>query len=120
MEKILKERKKQRNSIIKEVRTFAKKVKRKLGKVTIVLYGSYVRGDFNLWSDVDILIISEAFNNLRFLDRYELFKNEEKPGFEPKPYTPEEFKQIINKIGWKEALKDKIILIDDYKLFNEK
>ncbi|MEM3833610.1 MAG: nucleotidyltransferase domain-containing protein [Thermoprotei archaeon] len=119
MEKILKERKRQRNNVIKSVRAFAKKVKKKLGKVTIVLYGSYVRGDFNLWSDVDILIVSEAFNNVRFLDRYELFKNEEKPGFEPKPYTPEEFKQIINKTGWKGALKNRIILIDDYKFFNE-
>jgi predicted nucleotidyltransferase len=28
-------------------------------RVTAILIGSYARGDFNLWSDVDIILISE-------------------------------------------------------------
>ena len=92
-----------------------KRLKKKLGKVTVVLYGSYARGDFNLWSDVDILLISDAFENIRFLDRYDLF--EWKEGFEVKPYTYSEFVKMKEKIGWKEALKDKIVIVDDYNLF---
>ena len=71
--------------MINEVKEFAEEVKKKLGKVTVVLYGSYARGDFNLWRDVDILLISDAFKNIRFLDRYDLF--EPKEGFEVKPYN---------------------------------
>jgi len=29
--------------------------------VTAVLVDSYARGDFNLWSDVDVLLISDSF-----------------------------------------------------------
>jgi len=115
LEKILEERKKERERVINEVKEFAEVVRKKLGKVTVVLYGSYVRGDFNLWSDVDILLISDAFENIRFLDRYDLF--EPKEGFEVKPYTYSEFVKMKEKIGWKEALKDKIVIVDEYNLF---
>jgi len=115
LKEILEERKRKREEVIEEVKRFAEEVKRKLGKVTVVLYGSYARGDFNLWSDIDVLLISDKFKGVRFLDRYNLF--ELKPGFEVKPYTYEEFVKMKDKIGWKEALKDKIVIIDDYKLF---
>ncbi len=40
-----------------------------MGKTTLILFGSYARGDFNLWSDIDIIIISDYFKNIRFIDR---------------------------------------------------
>lgn len=92
-------------------------MKKKFGKVTVILYGSYARGDFNLWSDIDVILISEKFQGMRFLDRYDLLGIWE--GFEIKPYTPEEFLKMKNKIGWKEALKDSIIICDDYKIFSK-
>nr|WP_275691874.1 nucleotidyltransferase domain-containing protein [Metallosphaera sedula] len=115
MERILEERRKQREEVLNQVREFTEELRRDLGKVTVVLYGSYARGDFNLWSDVDVLLVSERFDGIRFLDRYELFKARE--GFEVKPYTPQEFSKMRNKIGWREALKDKVIIADDYSLF---
>jgi len=104
--------------VIEEVRVFAMKTREKLGRVTVVVYGSYAKGDFNLWSDVDILLISEAFKNMRFLDRYDLFKDEEKPGFEVKPFTPEEFKKLMSSVSWVEALRNRVVLVDDYEFFH--
>ncbi|BFH73907.1 nucleotidyltransferase domain-containing protein [Sulfurisphaera javensis] len=116
MERILEERRKKRDEVINQVKDFANEVKNKLGKVTVILYGSYARGDFNFWSDIDVILVSEAFTNVRFLDRYEMFPH--KPGFEVKPYTPEEFKKMMGKISWKEALKYKVVVVDDYNIFN--
>lgn len=48
-------------------------------KATVILIGSYARGDFNLWSDVDILLISESLSGnpierLKALDAPQDFK----------------------------------------------
>ncbi|WP_338602586.1 nucleotidyltransferase domain-containing protein [Sulfolobus tengchongensis] len=115
LEKVLEERKKKREEVINRVREFAEELKRRFGKVSVVLYGSYARGDFNLWSDIDVIVISEGFEGIRFLDRYDLLGIRE--GFEIKPYTPREFMKIKDKIGWKEALKDSIVICDDYSIF---
>lgn len=53
------------------------------------LVGSVARGDFNLWSDVDVVIIADDLPP-RFLDRVGLF-SDRPPGVEVFPYTPEEF-----------------------------
>ncbi len=53
-----------------------KKVKKKYPDAKIILFGSRVRGDFLKSSDYDILILSEAFENMQFrkrlFDVYEL------------------------------------------------
>jgi hypothetical protein len=36
---------------------------------TIVLYGSYARGDWNEWSDIDLIVVSEDFQNLGYWER---------------------------------------------------
>lgn len=45
----------------KILKEFADKCKEKLGKnlISIVLFGSYVRGNFSKYSDIDLLIIAE-------------------------------------------------------------
>jgi len=51
---IIEKRIKERNTIIKKSIEYAKSLN---FKCTVMLIGSYARGDFNLWSDIDILII---------------------------------------------------------------
>ena len=48
---------------------YATELSRELGNVTFILFGSYARGDFNLWSDIDIIVISDKFKYIRLLDR---------------------------------------------------
>jgi len=52
---IIREREKTRRKVISEAKAWAKTLQ---FKSTVILVGSYARGDFNLWSDVDILLIA--------------------------------------------------------------
>jgi len=65
----LTERARNRNNILQLLQQYSDILEEKLGKTTLILFGSYARGDFNLWSDVDFIIISDHFKNIRFIDR---------------------------------------------------
>ena len=84
-------------------------------KTTVILIGSYARGDFNLWSDVDVMIIGD-FNGSP-LDR---LKNIDFPlGYEIIPLTEEEFYKMKNRNNKlvKDALAEGVILRDDLHIF---
>ncbi len=34
-----------------------------------ILFGSYANGNYNEWSDIDVLLVSDAFEGVRFLDK---------------------------------------------------
>jgi predicted nucleotidyltransferase len=83
-------------------------------KATVILIGSYARGDFNLWSDIDVLLISEDFKGgpvgrLKSLDM--------PPNFQIIPLTPSEFQRLLMKKNplAVEAIKSGIILRNDLK-----
>ena len=58
-----------------------------------VLFGSYVNGNYNKWSDIDIALVSDEFEGIRFNDRKKIrqFKFEVSADIEPLPYTPNDF-----------------------------
>lgn len=58
-----------------------------------VLFGSYAQGTFNDWSDIDLAIVSDAFEGERFKDRDKIrrIKLRVSCDLEPVPYKPEEF-----------------------------
>ncbi len=86
----------------------------------MILFGSYARGDFNLWSDVDVIIISDAFKGIRFLDRvYNLPKLPKELYYSDIIcWTHEEAIKMILKKSWEDALKSSVIIIDSYKIFD--
>ena len=89
----------------------------KLGRVTVVLHGSYARGDFNVWSDIDLIVVSEAFEGVRFLDRYDLIMDALDPGVEAIPVTPREIEAMLSKPAWRQALaRGSVIVRDDHGL----
>jgi len=108
---ILKERRKLREKVINEAKNWARNLP---FKASIILIGSYARGDFNLWSDVDIVLISELSGNP--LDR--LKKIDYPPGFEVIPLTPSEFLTLLKKKNpiAIEAVNEGIILRDDFNI----
>ena len=87
---ILEERRKLREEAIGRAKDWVDSLK---FKVTAILIGSYARGDFNLWSDIDILLIAEFTGNpverLKAIDY--------PPGFEVIPLTFEEFVRLVHK-----------------------
>ena len=53
---ILKQRRRLREKVIEEAGRWARSLPI---KATVVLIGSYARGDFNLWIDIDVIVTSE-------------------------------------------------------------
>jgi len=124
MERIAEKRRELRERIIRKVKVFAESLKEVLGSVTVVLVGSYARGDFNEWSDIDLLIIvAEADPNP--LKRYDkilgLLVKHGLP-IEPIIVTKREFLKGLKKKNplFIEAIKLGVILRDDLKLFNSR
>jgi hypothetical protein len=93
-------------------------VSRKLGKVTAFLFGSFARGDFNDWSDIDVLIVAEnlpknPLERLRLVDEcLRLF-----PRVEPIIITVDELARRRDRDpAVKEALQLGIVLVDELEL----
>lgn len=41
---------------------------------TAYLFGSYANGTFNEWSDIDVLLVSDSFEGIRFSDKEKIRK----------------------------------------------
>lgn len=61
------------------------------------VFGSYASGAWNEWSDIDVAIISEQFEGIRFLDKEKLRGIHRKIDLRisPLPFSPESFHQSI-------------------------
>jgi predicted nucleotidyltransferase len=104
------------NNVNRILADYSKIVSSKLGKFTGVLYGSMARGDNNLWSDIDFLVISDKLpqNPLKRLEF--LYSLTETP-IEVKGYTRNEFLKMIEKrnpIALDSLLEGKIIVDDGF------
>ena len=117
MLRALEERRRQREEFVEMGRTYAEVLRGKLGKLTAIVYGSVSRGDFNLGSDVDILIISEGLPH-HPLERMEVLYSCHEPPLEPKGYTYAEFSALVAKCNSAvaEVVKDGIVVVDDLGL----
>jgi len=111
MERALQEREEIRRKVIEHVRSWAKKIR---FPATIILIGSYARGDHNFWSDIDILLIA---NTEKALHR-RLENIDYPPNFEIIFLTPSEFKLLLKRrepIAL-EALLEGVIVRDDLNI----
>jgi hypothetical protein len=104
------------DALVETAKAYAKGLERTLGKVSVVLYGSVARGDFNRSSDIDVLVVSDNLPK-RFLDRLSLLMGKADAGIEPKGYTVSEFKTLVKKKSFAFMLSDRIVLVDDLGLF---
>jgi len=117
MLRVLEERRRQRDEFVATAQTYAEKLRGRLGKLTAIVYGSVSRGDFNLGSDMDVLIISEGLPSYP-LERMEVLFSCHEPPLEPKGYTHTEFRALLAKrdSALAEVLKDGIAVVDDLGL----
>ncbi len=88
-----------REQALREAIEFVRCVSRKLKIVHAWLYGSYARGDFNEWSDVDVLIVVEDDLPARPVDRLSIIEEclERYPSIEPVVVTVKEFEKMRQK-----------------------
>jgi predicted nucleotidyltransferase len=91
MRRAVDRRRAERDEMIEAARTYARN---KVGAMSIhaaSVVGSVARGDFNQWSDVDVVIVGEGLP-ARFPDRIALF-SDSPAGIEVFAYTPRELEQ---------------------------
>ena len=120
--RIIEERKRRRREIIDKLVEYTRDLRRTLGKVTVVLYGSYARGDFNAWSDIDLIIISDAFENIKFTMRWRLLPEppEGLESLDAITWTRSEAAILLSKPSWRKALKHSMVIANDYGIVLEK
>ena len=109
---VVRRREENRRAVIERAREWASSLRL---RATAILVGSYARGDYNLWSDVDILLISDSLagsplQRLRDIDA--------PPGFQVIPITTAEFRKLLARRGSiaEEALRSGVFLRDDLQL----
>jgi len=117
---VFEQRRLMREEAIRKAREYAEKVKAFIGKVSAVLVGSYARGDFNEWSDIDLLIVAEGVlgNPLERMD-YLLDRCPPPAGVEPIILTQTEYmrQKRLETPLFREACGKGIVLVDDLGLF---
>ncbi len=119
MQKALEARRRQREEYIATARLYALELQKRVGSLSAVLIGSVARGDFNLWSDLDVVVISDNMP-AEPLKRSELLYSVAKPLVEPKGYTRDEFKKLLGKKNPSAVAvaKEGVVLLDDGFLKN--
>lgn len=94
MLKIIHERSLKQQERLQIAKSYAQRLAKHCGQITAIVYGSTVRGDFKDYSDIDILIVSDALPSDP-MQRLDFLYEFSKGLVEPKGYTTKEFKQIL-------------------------
>ncbi len=82
------------NRIIETIKELIAELKQnQINLTNAVLFGSYAKGNYNEYSDIDVALISESFSGNRFLDK-ELIRKyivSINTDISPVPFRPEDF-----------------------------
>ncbi len=60
---VLERRRAERAGLLASARAFVARLPDALGLRAVAVFGSVARGDFNVWSDVDVLIVAEGLSD---------------------------------------------------------
>lgn len=86
---IIERRRAEQRELVARARQFADALDPALGVRAVVVFGSVARGDFNKWSDIDVLVVAEALPD-RVLERCDALGSLP-PGVQPVAWTPAEW-----------------------------
>ena len=76
--------------MLEKAREYVKRLERELDVEAAAVGGSVARGDFNVWSDVDVVVVSNALPSPG-PERGAVLSSAAEPGVEPHGYTSAEF-----------------------------
>jgi len=111
---------------LEELKDFVQRIADYLGgEATVILFGSYARGDYNLASDFDIIVISDRLKGNPLRRTRELYRlNEEFLPVDIIAYTRKEFLRALENLSPSalDAMKYGKVLYDDgfYKFAKRK
>jgi uncharacterized protein len=83
-------RRRERERLLATAREYVERLSARLPVVAAAVAGSVARGDFNVWSDVDVVVVAEGLP-ARAPDRGGLLLEHAPGGIQPVGFTPDEF-----------------------------
>ena len=75
---------------------YAEALSRRIALLDAVVIGSTARGDFNVWSDIDVLVVAEDLPE-KAPDRALLLAQDVRSGVQAVGFTPEELQAALDK-----------------------
>jgi ribosomal protein S18 acetylase RimI-like enzyme len=116
MAEIIRQRRRDREALIAMADRYVKALSGRLQIVAAVVAGSVARGDFNVWSDVDVAVVARGLPD-RLPDRSAVLVTDAPSGVQPVGFLPEEFESAWRKGNTlvREAVERGVVLVgDDY------
>jgi hypothetical protein len=92
----LERRRAERDRLVATARRHVERIARRIPVVAAGVAGSVARGDFNVWSDVDVVIVSDALPEPGPA-RAEVLGEGAPAGIEPHGYTTSEFALALDR-----------------------
>ena len=89
--RILEERARERERLLGLARDYVERLSKRVTVVAAAVAGSVARGDFNVWSDVDVVVVAEGLPG-RIPDRMSVLVADAPAGVQPVGFTPGEFR----------------------------
>ncbi len=86
---ILERRRGEQQDRIRLASAWARRIAGRLDLVAVVVFGSTARGDFNKWSDLDVLLVARELP-ADFRERLALLAEDTPPGLQAVGWTPAE------------------------------
>lgn len=85
----------EREALLERARRWVRELNAELRLERAVVFGSVARGDFNRWSDIDLLLVSSDFDGppLRRLERL----GDRPGGVQPACWTPDEWRSQLER-----------------------
>jgi predicted nucleotidyltransferase len=115
----LEERRRERDRLVDLARDYVERLAEHLPLVAAAVVGSVARGDFNVWSDIDVIVVAEDLP-LRAPDRGMLLAADAPAGVQVVGFTPDEFRKSLevgNPLA-REAVERGIVVFGD-RFFEE-
>jgi hypothetical protein len=93
---VLAERRRERERLIDLAREYVESLAARHPVDAAVVVGSVARGDFNVWSDVDVVVVAEGLPE-RAPDRVGFLLEAAPPGIQPVGFSRSEFRRALAK-----------------------
>ncbi|MBS4007170.1 MAG: nucleotidyltransferase domain-containing protein [Clostridium sp.] len=94
MRRLIETRRAEQQEMVARARRYTERLRARIGLLSGFVVGSVARGDFNLWSDVDLVVIANGLPE-HPLERSRLLYDLAEGGIEPKGYTVTEFRKLL-------------------------
>jgi len=86
---LVERRRSEQSERIRTAQEWAERLSRRLDVAAAVVFGSVARGDFNKWSDLDVLVVARGLPE-DGRERLDLLMRDAPPGLQPVRWTPGE------------------------------